>query len=151
MEINIGDLTSPDVINLLKMHHKEMLKHSPIESVHALDLTKLSAPNVTFWTVSINNEIAGCGALMALNSTDAEIKSMRTSNKHLRKGVARTLLAYIIDYAKNHSYLRLSLETGSMEVFTPAHQLYQSFGFKPCLPFANYKNDPFSTFMTLVL
>ena len=64
------------------------------------------------------------------------------------KGVAATLMRYILDEAKRRSYERLSLETGSTEPFAPARSLYTSFGFKPCAPFADYVDDPFSVFMT---
>ena len=38
-----------------------------------------------------------------------------------------------------------------MEAFRPAWQLYESFGFQYCGPYAGYKPDPNSVFMTLVL
>jgi putative acetyltransferase len=50
--------------------------------------------------------------------------------------------------AKGRSYARLSLETGSMEAFAPAHRLYASFGFEPCGPFSDYAEDPYSVFMS---
>ena len=53
--------------------------------------------------------------------------------------------------AKRRGYHRLSLETGSMPFFKPARALYQKFGFKPCAPFATYKEDPNSVFMHLEL
>ncbi len=73
---------------------------------------------------------------------------MRTANAHLRKGVAATLLEHLIAEARRRGYRRLSLETGSMSYFAPAHQLYLRFGFKPCPPYANYREDPNSLFMT---
>ena len=50
--------------------------------------------------------------------------------------------------AVQRSYVRLSLETGSMAAFAPARALYTSFGFVFCEPFANYVPDPNSVFMT---
>ena len=44
--------------------------------------------------------------------------------------------------------MTLSLETGSHAAFTPAQQLYASFGFERCGPFADYPDDPNSVFMT---
>ena len=37
------------------------------------------------------------------------------------------------------------------EYFEPARQLYRKFGFKDCPPFAGYREDPNSVFMTLEL
>jgi putative acetyltransferase len=45
-------------------------------------------------------------------------------------------------------FTRLSLETGSAEFFLPARKLYEKFGFIRCEPFADYRADPNSTFMT---
>jgi putative acetyltransferase len=151
MEIYIGDLTNKTVITLLEEHHQDMLIHSPAESVHVLDLSALSQPDVTFWTVWNNKELAGCGALKQLNGNHGEIKSMRTSNNFLRQGVAKLLLEHILKHATQRRYLRLSLETGTKDVFIPAQKLYQQLGFEICPPFANYKADPYSTFMTKVI
>jgi putative acetyltransferase len=46
---------------------------------------------------------------------------------------------------------RLYLETGSFEFFEPARRLYLKHGFELCGPFADYKPDPNSVFMTKIL
>jgi putative acetyltransferase len=48
-------------------------------------------------------------------------------------------------------FARLSLETGSTEFFRPARSLYEKFGFDYCEPFACYRPDPNSVFMTRAL
>ena len=126
-----------------------MTLHSPAESVHALDLEALRAPEVTFWTVWQASELAGCGAIKELDANHGEIKSMRTASSHLRKGVAAVLLDHILSVARERGYRRLSLETGSVEAFAPARALYGRFGFRLCAPFADYVEDPYSVFMTL--
>ncbi|WP_206486155.1 GNAT family N-acetyltransferase [Thalassotalea sp. G2M2-11] len=151
MEIKIGLQNHPAVMQLLTDHHQEMMRHSPPESVHALDLEALSSPNIRFWSLWDNDNLAGCCALKALAHDHGEIKSMKTAKQYLRRGVARQLLQHVINEAKNLKYQRLSLETGTMAAFTPAHKLYQSFGFTSCAPFAPYQADPYSTFMTLQL
>lgn len=148
MEIKIDDLRGPEIHALLREHLQSMALHSPPESVHALDIEGLRKPDVTFWTVWEDGELLGCGALKELDSRHAEIKSMRTSSRHLRKGVARNLLRHILEEAKRRGYGRLSLETGSMEAFEPARKLYADFGFTYCGPFADYVLDPYSVFMT---
>jgi putative acetyltransferase len=148
MDIRVDDLTSPEIIRLLHEHLQSMALHSPPESIHALDLEALRNPDITFWTVWEDAELIGCGAIRELDSRHGEIKSMRTVSSHLRKGVAARLMRHILEEAKRRSYERLSLETGSMDAFAPARNLYASFGFKPCGPFANYVEDPYSVFMT---
>lgn len=148
MDIRVDDLTSPEVIKLLQEHLQGMALHSPPKSVHALDLEALRKTEVTSWGVWQNAELMGCGAIKELDSRHGEIKSMRTVSLHLRKGIAATLMRHILEEARRRSYQRLSLETGSMEAFAPARSLYASFGFKPCGPFADYVEDPYSVFMT---
>ena len=148
MDIRVDDLSGPEIVELLRTHLQDMALHSPPESVHALDLDGLRKPEVTFWSAWQDAELMGCGAIKELDSRHGEIKSMRTVSSQLRKGVAATLMRYILDEAKRRSYERLSLETGSTTPFAPARSLYASFGFKPCAPFADYVDDPFSVFMT---
>ena len=93
----------------------------------------------------------GCGALKELDTTHGEIKSMRTGNAHLGKGVASRILQHMIGEAKRRRYTRLSLETGSGDAFAAAHSLYEKFGFEYCGPFADYRKDEFSEYMTLEL
>jgi len=151
MIIKLDDLQHPAIHALLNEHLQNMYELSPPESVHALDLKKLRAPDITFWTVWEDDVLLGCGALKELDQKHGEIKSMRTPLAHRRRGAGRAILAYIIEVAKERSYERLSLETGTAEAFTPARKLYASFGFTYCEPFGDYTDDPNSVFMTLQL
>jgi putative acetyltransferase len=148
MDIRVDDLSGPAIAQLLHEHLQAMALHSPPESIHALDLDALRKPEITFWSAWQGAELMGCAALKELDTRHAEIKSMRTASLHLRKGVAAALMRHILDEAKRRSYRRLSLETGSMAAFAPARRLYASFGFKPCGPFADYVEDPYSVFLT---
>lgn len=151
MQIRVGQLDSEQVLALLQQHHQDMLLHSPIESVHALDISGLDADNVTFWSVWQGEQLAGIGALKELDKQHGEIKSMRTSTAFLRQGVAHKILIHIIAEARQRGYAQLSLETGSMIAFKPAQKLYKQFGFEECKPFADYKEDPYSLFMSKTL
>jgi len=151
MRIEIDDLSRPAVHELLREHLANMYELSPADKVFALDLSKLRAPDITFWTVWDGEDLLGCGALKELTSKHGEVKSMRTAAKHRRKGAGRAVLAQIIETARSRGYELLSLETGSHPAFLVAQQLYRSFGFEDSGPFANYKADPNSVFMSLQL
>lgn len=148
MKIKIDELTGTEVAELIREHLQGMHENSPPESIHALGLEQLRRPEITFWSGWEGTELAGCGALKELDPQHGEVKSMRTAKDHLRKGVAKQMLAHIIDEAKRRGYLRLSLETGSQAAFEPARRLYASFGFQYCEHFADYQEDPNSVFMT---
>jgi putative acetyltransferase len=151
MEIRIDDPARREIRELLEEHLRDMAVHSPPESVHALDVDALRAADITFWAVWEDEELLGCGALKQLDPLHGEIKSMRTSPLHRRKGVARHVLEHILSESINRGYTRLSLETGSMAAFEPARRLYAAFGFEHCGPFADYVLDPYSVFMTKTL
>ena len=151
MYITIDDLTGEKTIELIQIHLAGMAENSPPESIHALNVAKLKQPNITFYSAWEGDELLGCGALKELSSTHGEIKSMRTAEKHVRKGVARAILQHLVNEAKTRGYKKVSLETGSMDAFLPARNLYKSFGFAYCEPFDQYTDDPNSTFMTLNL
>ena len=86
MEIRIDDLRGAAIAALLQAHLDAMHQHSPPGSVHALDLTALRHPAITFWTAWEGDALMGCGALKQLTPTHAEIKSMRTAERD-RKSV----------------------------------------------------------------
>jgi len=151
MKIETDDLTRPEIHALLNEHLRNMRELSPPESMHALDLEKLRQPGITFWSAWEGALLLGCAALKELDPAHGEVKSMRTPAALRRRGAARALLSHIVAVARSRSYERLSLETGSMEAFRPAHALYESFGFTYCGPFGDYVEDPNSTFMTLRL
>jgi|SRR5450755_414294 len=148
MDIRIDDLRGPEIAQLLREHLQSVALHSPPESIHALNLEALRKPDITFWTIWQDTELMGCGAMRALDPRHGEVKSMRTVSMYRRIGVAARLMRHILEEARRRSYIRLSLETGSMDAFAPARSLYASFGFRPCEPFADYIVDPYSVFMT---
>jgi putative acetyltransferase len=151
LRIVVDSLRGPEIIALLQEHLAEMRSVSPPESVHALDLSGLRKPDITFWTLWLGSELAGCGALKELSSDHGEIKSMRTAHRHKRKGIAANMVRHILGEAARRGYRRLSLETGSQPHFAPARALYASFGFQRCGPFGDYVDDPNSVFMTRVM
>ena len=151
MLIEVDDLSRPEVHALLNEHLQNMHALGPPESVHALDLDKLRQPGITFWSAWDGPLLIGCGALKELDANHAEVKSMRTPSAHRRRGAGRAILSHLIQEARSRGYERLSLETGTVDAFIPAHRLYQSFGFSFCGPFAGYVEDPNSVFMTLQL
>lgn len=148
MQIREDDLTGDKIARLLREHLDDMHDITPIESVHALDLEGLRAPEITFWSAWDGDDLLGCGALKELDLRSGEIKSMRTASPHLKQGVASKILEHIMDEAARRGYQHLCLETGSMSEFAPARALYEGYGFEYRGPFGDYVSDPNSVFMT---
>jgi putative acetyltransferase len=139
------------VAALLAEHLSSMHELTPAGSVHALGLSELRSPDVTFWAAWAGADLAGCGALKELDATHGEVKSMRTAPVYLRRRVAAAVLEKIIEAARSRGYAELLLETGHGADFDAAHALYTRFGFEPCGPFGDYTDDPFSRFFRLAL
>ena len=151
MKIVVDDLLGPEIAEFLDEHVQQMRSITPLESKHALDLDGLRQPEVTFWSAWDDGSLVGCAAIKRLDDGHAELKSMRTRPARLRSGIASGLLEHVLAEARRMGFSRLSLETGSADFFHPARSLYQKYGFAPCEPFADYRPDPHSVFMTRAL
>jgi len=150
-EIALGDLSDARVLRLLEDHLADMYATSPPESVHALDVSGLQHPAVTFWALADGDAVLGCVALKELDPQHGELKSMRTDAAVHGRGLGRLLLEHVLAEARARGYRRLSLETGTQDFFLPARSLYARHGFVETGPFADYVLDPHSVFMTLEL
>lgn len=150
-EIKPGNFGDVRVKALLKRHLEGMHANSPPGHVFALDWSGLQRPEIGFYTLWQGEELLGCGALKALGDGTGEIKSMRTSDAHLRRGVGERILQHIMDEARRCGFRRLSLETGSGPAFDPALALYRKYGFADGEAFADYTKSPFNQFLHLDL
>lgn len=155
LHITEGGLDDPRVIELLDIHVTRALAETGRGSGHALDLAALMrAPGLTFWSAwadDMRATLVGIVALNALSDEHGEIKSMHVAERMRGRGYGSALVEHVIATARARGMSRLSLETGSWPFFAPARALYARHGFVECAPFAPYKPDPNSVFMTLAL
>jgi putative acetyltransferase len=149
--IKPGDFGDHRVKELLIRHLEGMHANSPPGHVFALDWSGLQQPEISFYTLWEGEDLLGFGALKELEPRAGEIKSMRTADAHLRKGVGATILDHIIAEARQRGYRRLSLETGSGLAFEPALKLYRKYGFTEGGAFAAYEKSSFNQFLHLDL
>lgn len=151
LRFELDDLTRPEVVALLEEHLADMYAVSPPESVHALDLDALRAPDIAFWSAWEETSLRGCGALKDHGDGSFELKSMRTAAGGRGRGVGSAVLAFLLDQARSRGAERLLLETGAEDYFAPARRLYERHGFAVRGPFADYTDDPLSVYMELAL
>ena len=147
--IDIDDPRADDVRALLERHLAFAHEHSPPEDVHALDVDGLLNPAITFFGARREGQLLAVGALMQLDDTHGELKSMHTVETARGQGIGRAMVEHLLGVARQRAYRRVSLETGSMDAFAPARSLYEYFGFAVCEPFGDYAESAHSTFMTL--
>jgi len=149
--IKPADFDDDRVKALLARHLQGMHANSPPGHVFALDWSGLQTPDISFYALWEDEELLGFGALKELGPRAGEIKSMRTADAHLRRGVGAAILEHIIAEARRRGYARLSLETGSGPAFEPALTLYRKYGFSDGGAFADYEKSPFNQFLHLDL
>jgi putative acetyltransferase len=150
-QIAVDDPEKPDVGALLDNHHRFALAQTPPEHSFALDVAGLLDPAVTLYSFRADGGLLGIGAIKRLAPDHAEIKSMHTSEAARGRGIGRAMLTHLLGVARARGFRRVSLETGTMEAFAPARTLYESAGFVPCAPFADYRPSEDNLFMTLEL
>ena len=146
-----GDFENSEVNELLNKHFIELRSVSPKGSAHVLDIEGLKDKSIKFWSLWDNNELIGCGALKFLEKNHGEFKSIRVADKFRRSGIGEKIIEHLIEEAKKLEISKLSIETGAGDFFIPARKLFSKFGFKKCMPFAHYKEDPNSCYYTLNL
>jgi putative acetyltransferase len=147
----VDDLSGTATRELVAHHLVGMHASSPAESVFALDVDGLTSPAVTFFSGWRGDHLVAIGALKSLDEANGELKSMRVADTHLGTGAGRAMLRHLIAEARTRGMHTLWLETGSTDDFQPALRLYASEGFTECGPFGDYRENPFSVFMTLTL
>lgn len=154
-EVRVDDASphDPDVTRLLDEHLAEMHATSPPESVHALPHDALASADVRLVAArgATSGALLGIGALKHHGDGLGELKAMRTTPAARGRGVGAVVLVHLLGLARADGLRRVALETGSEDHFAPARRLYRRHGFTPCEPFADYRPDPHSVFMSLTL
>lgn len=150
-QIAVDDPEKPDVRTLLGHHRRFALAQTPPEHSFALGVDGLLDPAVALYTFRAHGGLLGIGAIKCLGPDHAEIKSMHTAEAARGRGIGRTMLTHLLGVARARGFRRVSLETGTTEAFAPARALYESAGFVPCAPFADYQPSEDNLFMTLEL
>ena len=146
-----GNFDHPEVNELLKKHFIELRAASPEGSAHVLDIPGLKVTSIKFWSLWENDKLIGCGALKFLDKDHGEFKSIRVHNNYRNKGNGIKVIEHLIDEAKKLNIKRISIETGAGKFFEPARRLFQKCNFKPCEPFAHYKKDINSLYLTKLI
>ena len=143
-----GNIDEPEVNELLKKHFIELRKASPEGSAHVLDIPGLRVSSIKFWSLWKNEKLIGCGALKFLDNDHGEFKSIRVHNDFRKKGYGIKVINHLIYEAQKLNIKKLSIETGAGDFFIPARKLFDKCGFEICEPFAHYRKDINSIYLT---
>ena len=146
-----GNFDDPKVNDLLTKHFVELRAASPEGSAHVLDIPGLKVPSIKFWSLWENNDLMGCGALKFLDKEHGEFKSIRVHDDFRNKGKGTKVIKHLINEARKLKIKRISIETGAGKFFEPARKLFQKCNFELCEPFAHYKKDINSLYLTKLI
>ncbi len=146
-----GNFDHPQVNDLLIKHFIELRAASPEGSAHVLDIPGLKISSIKFWSFWKNEELLGCGALKFLEKKHGEFKSIRVHDNFRNKGNGILIIEGLIEKAKKLDIKRISIETGAGKFFEPARKLFKRCKFEPCKPFAHYKEDVNSLYLTKLI
>ncbi|WP_233252638.1 GNAT family N-acetyltransferase [Maritimibacter sp. 55A14] len=146
-----GDPALLDAAALIAAHLALMRAVSPPGSIHAMDGGALAAPGIRFYLLHAGGAVQAMGALRRLDARHGELKSMHTAEAARGRGFGAAMLRHLIGEARAQGMTRLSLETGTHDAFAASRRFYANHGFRSCAPFAAYRPDPHSCFMSLDL
>ena len=150
-----ADPCAPALRPLVERHLADMRAASPPGSSHALGPAALAGPGMRFLALEEGGAVLGFGALKRLSpeygTGHGELKSMHVLAAARGRGLGRALLRALMALARDEGMARLSLETGVQPAYAAAVALYRAEGFVDCPPFADYRPDPASLFLTLRL
>ena len=146
-----GNFEHPEVNELLTKHFIELRAASPEGSAHVLDITGLKDSSIKFWSLWESQKLMGCGALKFLGKNHGEFKSIRVHDNFRNKGNGVKVINHLIKEAEKLHIKRLSIETGAGKFFEPARKLFNKCNFEPCAPFAHYKEDENSIYLTKII
>ena len=146
-----GNFDNQEVHKLLIKHFIELRAASPEGSAHVLDIPGLKVSSIKFWSLWQDDMLMGCGALKFLDKEHGEFKSIRIHDDFRKQGNSINVINHLINEAKKLNINRLSIETGAGDFFIPARKLFKKCGFETCKPFAHYKEDVNSVYLTKII
>lgn len=149
--IGPADPRAPEFALLMARHEADCTAESPPGSCHRLAPAALAEAGIVFLAGRVDGVPVSMGALKRLTANEGEVKSMHVLAEWRGRGLARDMLSRLAEEARCAGLERLFLETGAQPIFAAARGLYAAAGFAPCPPFAGYRADPASRFMTIAL
>ncbi|RIJ53414.1 GNAT family N-acetyltransferase [Clavibacter lycopersici] len=134
-----------DVLPLLRQADDFALALYPAENYHALDVTDLERPGVTFLVARDDGRALGTAAVVDGGDGSAELKRVYVTDAARGLGVGRALLVAAEERARALGATTMRLETGLPQ--TAAIAMYERGGYRHVPRFGPYAADPTSVCM----
>jgi putative acetyltransferase len=148
LDIRPADPTDPGLARIIRAHIAYGNAHYKAESNHHVPLEDYATSGVHLFGAWQDGVCVGMVGFKPLSDKHGELKSMHVAEAARGQGIGDVLVETIIAKARKAGLTRLSLETGSRDASAAARKIYERKGFTYCRPFADYREDPESVFMT---
>ena len=143
--IQSANPSAPEVRQLIDQLDAYHYALYPADSLHLLPIEELHQAHVSFRTITVDGQLAGCGAMLNQGNDYAEIKRLFVLPAFRGMKLGQRLLAELETLARAAGLAKAMLETG---VFQPeALGLYEKAGYQRRGPFGDYAFHPLCVFM----
>lgn len=144
--IELADPRRTEVRSLVEALDAYMISLYPMESNHLVAIDRLAEPDTRFFVAAVDGRALGCGAIMLVGDSYAEVKRVYVSPEGRGLGLAKKLLARLEEETRHHGLRWMRLETGRYQ--PEALGLFEAMGYSLRGPFGDYpSDDPNSIFM----
>src|SRR5215471_16356839 len=89
-----------------------MLSLYPMESNHLMPIDRLAEPDTRFFIAEVDGKALGCGAIMLVADSYAEVKRIYVAPEGRGLGLAKLLIARLEEEALENGLRLMRLETG---------------------------------------
>jgi putative acetyltransferase len=138
------DPENADSVMLISELDAYLIPLYPDESCHGYSPKRLAKENIPFFILRLDNEPAACGAVKLINEGYGEIKRVYVRPKFRRKGLGKTIVKHLENYAAQKGAQLIRLESGINQ--PEALALYEEMKYTRIPAFPPYLEDPLSVF-----
>jgi putative acetyltransferase len=146
IRISAEDPRQPDIRRIIAESDAMMQALYSAESNHLVGADELAAAGAVLLVARRDGEALGTVGYRLIAPGHGEMKRLFVRDGARGMGLGRRLLEALEDAARAQGIDRISLETGVKQA--EAIGLYRACGYRDCPPFAAYRHDPLSLFMT---
>jgi ribosomal protein S18 acetylase RimI-like enzyme len=137
------DAGSPDAEFALRQYFGELERRfdGGFDTTSAMSeaVASLNPPSGLFVIARIGDDIVGCGAILWMDDSTAEIKRMWVDATHRGIGLGKRLLGHLESHARSAQKRRVVLDTN--QSLAEAISLYRNLGYEPI---ERYNDNPYA-------
>jgi putative acetyltransferase len=144
IEIELADVRSPDLINLVAALDDFLNKVCGVERNHGSPIERLAHDDTQMFIARIAGHAVGCTGLQLFEDGTGEVKRMYVVTEVRATGIGSRLLTRVVEAASTAKVSVLRLET--TEFLPDAQRLYRAKGFVPCSAYGPYVSNPINLY-----